>query len=189
MATVNEFYNDSNWEQSSGPVVSRQFETEDLWPHGAASEIGGGDKDVLEAGTHPILAIGAKADRAAVQQVGAVMSIENNLVELNIAHGFICRQFVANILTYNAGVAATWAANYNVGMPVYVDDSAEMSAGVTLSLSPLNSAGSANPLAGFIVPAQDEYDDSLFGGGNSDAYPKAGNNAATVETLVCVMLK
>lgn len=189
MANVDEFYFGTDWEQSSGPIITRQIHDSDLWPHGAASEIGGGNKDVLADGLHPILAIGAVADRAAVMKCGVVVSWLGHLAQVNVAPGFISRQYVANILTYNGGNAATWAAAYNVGMPVYIDDSAPMSSGVTLSLSPLNSAGSANPLAGYLVPAQDEYLDNVVGGANAtDPWPKTGNNAATVETLVTVML-
>ncbi|GAF76398.1 unnamed protein product, partial [marine sediment metagenome] len=66
MATADEFYDDSDWQGSSGPHVMRTFDaSEDLWPHGLASEIDGGDKDVLADGLHPVLAIGARANRAA----------------------------------------------------------------------------------------------------------------------------
>ena len=38
----NEFYTGTDWEQSSGPMVTRNYDASaDLWPHGAASEIGG----------------------------------------------------------------------------------------------------------------------------------------------------
>jgi len=189
MANVNEFYFGSDWEQSSGPIVSRQFDEDDLWPHGAGSEIGGGNKDVLADGLHPVLASGAKADRTLNTLTGVVLTWHAGLAQVNIAKGFVVRQYVANILTYNGGNPNTWAAALNVGMPVYVDDSADLSSGVTLSLSPLNSAGSANPLAGWLFPAQDEYADSGVGGGNTDVWPKASNNGATVEYLVTVLLK
>lgn len=184
-------FQDHPYEQTAWPLVTVQFETGQLWPHGLASEIGGGNKDVLEDGLHPILAIGAKADRAFETLTGIVITVNNAaaLAQVAIGKGLIVKQFVTNILTYAQGVAATWAANWNVGMPVYIDDSAELTDGVTLSLSPLNSAGSENPFAGWIVPCQDEYKDNLVGGPNAaSVYPKAANAGATVEAELCILL-
>jgi len=183
------FYGGTDWEGSSGPILSRQFAAADLWPHGAGSEIGGGDKDTLEAGLHPVLAIGAKADRGN-NLTGVVMTYTNsNLVILNMADKVIVKSYVANILTYSGGNPNTWAATYTIGKPVYVDDSAGLTAGVTLSLSPLNSAGSANPLAGYLMYCQDEYYDSGVGGANTSAtWPVTADNTQLVESLLCVML-
>ena len=53
MATAAEFYNDPDWEGSSGPIIPRTVDaSEDLWPvgTGAMGEIDGGDKDVLADG-------------------------------------------------------------------------------------------------------------------------------------------
>lgn len=186
-----EFYNFTNWEQTTEPLVTVQFESGMLWPHGLASEIGGGNKDVLVNGLHPILAVGAKAIRAIENLTGVVVTVNDNsgLVQLAIGKGLIVRNYVANILTYAQGAAATWAANWIVGMPVYIDDSAELTEGVTLSLSPLNSAGSENPLAGWIVPQQDEYKDIQVGGPNAASlYPKAANAGATVEATLAILL-
>jgi hypothetical protein len=63
---------------------------------------------------------------------------------------------VRNVLTYNGGNEATWG-DINIGDPVYYDRSAGMPAGTYLSKSPLDSAGVANPLFGFVVP-EDETD-------------------------------
>jgi|PlaIllAssembly_1097288.scaffolds.fasta_scaffold01829_7 hypothetical protein len=181
------------WEsQKTEPIVTVQFETGMLWPHGAASEIGGGNKDVLEDGLHPVLAVGSKADRNVHTLTGIVVTVNDDasLAQLCLGKEMAVIQYVTNILTYAQGAAATWAANWNIGMPVYVDDSAELAEGVTLSLSPLNSAGSQNPLAGWIIPCQDEYSNFYVGGANiASAYPKAANAGATVEAQLCILLR
>lgn len=184
------YYNETDWEQSSGPIIPRQFHLADLWPVGLASEIGGGNKDLMADGKHIPLAIGAKALRGK-NRCGVVLSYraEATLAILNIAAGFISRQHVANILTYNGGNPATWAATFVIGQPVYVDDSDALSAGCNLSLSPLNSAGSANPQFGVLTYAQDEYVDYGIGGAGAAAvWPVAADAAQTVETLLPVML-
>ncbi len=181
----NEFYTGTDWEQSSGPMVTRNYDASvDLWPHGAASEIGGGDKDVLANGLHPILAIGPYANKPN-NLTGVVVTYysEADIAILNMADKFISRQYVANILSYTV-----YSATYDIGMPVYVDTSANLSAGVTLSLSPLDSEGAGNPLAGYLHYCQDEYQDTGFGGPNIDAvWPKTASNSVLVESLLCVM--
>jgi len=60
---------------------------------------------------------------------------------------------------------------------------------VTLSLSPLNGAGSGNPVAGYLFYDQDEYVDSVVGGANTAAvWPVAGDAAALVEVTLPVLL-
>lgn len=184
-----EFYGGTDWEQTSGPIIPRQFALGDLWPVGLGAEIGGGNKDVLEDGLHPAVAIGAKAFRPK-NLTGTVISYDAAaaLVVVNLADKFVSRQYVANVLTYDGGNPATFAASFALGAPVYVDDSDGLSAGVTLSLSPLNSAGSANPLFGYVFYCQDDYLDIGVGGPNAAAgLPVAANNAALVESLLCVM--
>lgn len=187
-----EFIHGTNWGQSPYPLTTVEFETGMLWPHGLASEIAGGNKDILEDGLHPILAVGVKADREEKGLTCVVITVNDNaaLAQCAIGKGLMVRQYVANILTYAQGAPATWAANWNVGMPVYVDDSEGLTEGVTLSLSPLNQAGSENPLAGWIVPAQDEYKDIGVGGPNAASlYPKAANNAQLVEATLTILLR
>jgi len=183
------YYTDTDWEQSSGPILPRQYPVGNLWPLGLASEIGGGNKQVLVDGIHPPVAIGLKADRGN-NLTGVVLTYNalGDLAQVNIAEGFITRQWVANILTYNGGNPATWAAAFNIGAPVYIDDSADLSAGCNLSLSPLNSAGSANPFFGYLIYAQDEYVDHGVGGaGVAAVWPVTGDNAHTLEVLLTVM--
>jgi hypothetical protein len=189
MASAAEFYNDTDWQGSSGPYVMRTFDaSEDLWPHGAGSEIDGGDKDVLADGLHPVLAIGAKGNRPR-NLTGVVVTYQSNndRAVLNLAEKVVVRAYVSNILTYSGGSGNTFDTSLAVGDPVYVDDSGPLSAGVTLSESPLNESGSANPLAGYVTRCQDQFDDSGVGGEDGDVFPMTLDNSA-VETLVCVML-
>ena len=193
MASADEFYNDPDWEGSSGPIVSRTADaSEDLWPNGtgAMGEIDGGDKDVLADGLHPVLAVGPKAQRPR-NLTGVVITYQsvNDRAVMNLADKVIVRQFVSNILTYNKGLgtAGTFDQSLAVGEPVFVDDSGPLSAGVTLSRSPLNESGSANPMAGYIWRCQDQYDDSGVSGEDGDVFPMTLANAA-VETELCVML-
>ena len=182
-----EFFSGTDWEQSSGPIVSRKVAVADLWPEGANAV---GTKDDLAGGLHPALAIGGitTADGRPENVTGVVMTYTNDyLVQMNIATGFIVRQFVSNILTYSGVTPATFETAPNIGMPVYVDDSAALSAGVTLSLSPLNSAGLANPQWGSLFYCQDEYRDGEVGGPNAAVtWPPTWANEET-ETEVCVM--
>ena len=182
-----DFIHGTDWEQSSGPIISRMVHLADVWPQGLGSEIGGGNKDVLANGDHPAFAVGAKANRPN-NLVGVVMSYEAaaTLVILNMTDKFTSRQYVANVLTY--GQPDTFAATYVLGAPVYVDDSEALSPGVTLSLSPLNQEGSPNPLFGYVWYCQDDYADEGVGGPNHAAgLPVTADNTKLVEILLCVM--
>lgn len=188
------FYSGTDWEQSSGPYINRYVEEADLWPEGAGGEIDGGNKDELAPASttqpelHPVLAIGPRANRPKNMTGVVVKSEDANKVLVNVAPGFIVRQYVSNILTYSGGAANTWSGSIDAGTPVYVDDSGPLSSGVTLSLSMTNESGSLNPLAGWIFYCQDEYDDSGFGGLNAAGLPHTQSSTATVEVLACVLL-
>lgn len=189
MPSTSEFYNDPNWQGSSGPIIPWTFDaSEDLWPHGLGAEILGGHKDVLEDGLHPVLAIGPRANRPR-NLTGVVITYQaaNDRAVMNMADKVVVRQYVANVLTYSGTAAFTFDASLDVGDPVYVDDSDPLAAGVTLSQSRLNVAGDPNPLAGYIVRCQDQYDDSGVGGVDGDIFPIAVAEELTY-TLVCVML-
>ena len=186
---MDEFVHGPDWQGSSGPYVNRMISTADIWPEGLASEVGGGNKDILAGGLHPIVAIGGQtaADGRQVGQLcGVVVSFENaNLAQVNIAKGMVVKAKVANILTH----PDTYEAAPVIGQPVYVDDSAALSAGVTLSLAAANSAALVNPLAGWLWYDQDEYLDSGVGGANAAAlWPKAWS-VAFAEYDVYVLLK
>jgi len=175
-----EFYTGSDWEVSSGPILTRRAHIDDVWPEGT-----GASKDDLEDGMHPFFAVGPKGQRP-LNLVGVVQKydVDTGCVVLQCAFGFIAQAYVCNITTYAAGDASAWAATLDKHVPVWVDDSDDLPAGVTLSRSNLNDADSENPLAGYTWPDQDEWDDSGKGGGNSDPYPKSftGNDATYVLT-------
>lgn len=187
-----EFYGETDWECSSGPIVTRAYDASaDLWPHGAGSEIAGGDKDVLADGLHPVLAIGPKTSRPH-NLTGVVVTYNslNDRAEVNLGEKVCIKAYVANVLTYSGTSPNTFDTSLAIGEPVYVDDSDALAAGVTLSRSPLNNAvaaGQANPLAGYIHYCQDQYDDSGIGGADGAVYPITVANSLTY-TLVCVLL-
>jgi hypothetical protein len=188
-----EFISGPDWQCSSGPHQPEAYDASaDLWPHGAASEIGGGSKDVLADGLHPVLAVGPKAQRPK-NLTGVVVTYNATLDRaiMNMAEKVCVKQYVANVLTYtteDAGAPATYDTSMAIGEPVYVDDSDALGAGVTLSRSPLNSAGSANPLAGYLFYCQTEYDDSGIGGAEASAsWPKTVAESL-VEAEYCVLL-
>jgi len=138
--------------------------TDLLWPVG-------GTFDTLTDGEHPVLAFGAVANRPA-NLVGVVISYNaaTDIATLNMADKVIVRAYVANILAYAQGAASNWINLVYPGQPVYVDDSDDCSTldtGCTLSFSPNNEDGSANPLAGYVWWCQNEYDDEGVGGPNT----------------------
>lgn len=187
--TIDTFYSETDWQSSSGPYLNRQLALADIWPEGLGSETGGGNKDVLEDGMHQAFAVGATANRPH-NVVGVTVSYNatGDLLQLNVAQGFMFKAYVANVLTYSNGSAATFDQSLALGDPVYIDDSADLDAGVTLSRSPANDAGSLNPLCGYIWYDQDEYADYHVGGPNATAgLPKTVANSLT-NTLVTVML-
>ena len=199
-----EFYGETDWQATSGPVLSRQF----AWVNGAAGVLGVGDiwpvgqnacsdgiedKDDLEDGLHPFVAIGLKAQRPH-NLVGVVMTYNATagLAQINMAPGFAALAYVCNIDTYGGGQpghASGWDDVLIPGEPVYIDDSHEIAAGCTLSRSAANDFAAGNPLAGYLFYAQDDYADFGIGGPNLvDDWPKAMSNIATEYVLVPVLL-
>ena len=188
-----DFQNGSNWEQSSGPIVNVDVHEADVWPVDDNSLAA---KDVLAAGLHPVVAVGGRtaADGRPLNVTGVVItytpgiSTATGVVELNIASGMIVRQYVSNILTYSGTVPDTFEQAPVVGQPVYVDDSAALSAGVTLSMSPTNTGTLLNPRAGVLWYCQDEMANSEMGGAR--AVHTFDNTLAdtAVEQEYCVLL-
>ena len=189
------FTSGTDWQDGeSTPVLSRAVQESDCWPVDDRS--GSGTKDQLAPGLHPIVAVG---DRAAptrpLNVCGAVMTINlsalgtaTDRVQLNIAHGFISRQYVANVLTYAQSTPATFETTPVVGQPVYVDDSNDLGEGVTLSMSPLNDADVENPMAGVLWYCQDEIADGQVGGARAAATFDTALADELVEQEFCVML-
>jgi len=194
MTMPDTFQEGTDWQQSSGPHVIVQVHEADCWP--VDDNSGSGTKDELEDGLHPVIAIGGRtaADGRPLNVTGVVVSVLEgltepvDLVQVNIADGVIVRQYVSNILTYAAGSAATFETAPVVGQPVYVDDSDDLSEGVTLSMSPLNDAGVANPQAGVLWYCQDEYADASVGLGNTSATFDTSLPDEETEQEFCVLL-
>ena len=182
------------YEDSSGPLVVRKYHEADIWP--VDDNSGSGTKDEIADGLHPVVAIGGRtiANGRALNQTGVVLSYEAGLstatgmVEVNIADGVIVRNWVANVLTYSEGDDATYETAPMVGQPVYVDDSDDLSEGVTLSMSPLNDSDVPNPLAGYLTYCQDEYADASVGGPNSAATFDDDLADELVEQAYCIIL-
>lgn len=183
-----EFYTGTDWECTSGPMVTRQVSLNDVWPEGEHNARDGTDKDILAAGKHPALAVGLKANRPE-NMTGVVVSYNANanLVIMNFADKFCSRQYVANVLTYAGNSPATFDQSMSVGDPVYIDDSGDLTDGVTLSRSPLNEQGEDNPFFGYLFYCQDEYQDYGVGGPNAAAvWPKTVPNSLD-ESVYCVL--
>ena len=118
-----EFFSGSNWEQSSGPFVNVQVHESDCWP--VADNSGSGTKDALADGLHPVIAIGGRtaADGRPLNLTGVVVSflvgltVPVGIAQVNIADGFIVRNYVANVLTYSGTAANTFETAPVVGQP------------------------------------------------------------------------
>ena len=195
------FYSGTDWQDSSGPETIVQVHEPYIWPVDDNSEAA---KDALADGLHPVVAIGSRlqADGRANNLTGVVTSFTaglttaTGLARINIADGMIVRNYIANVLTYSGTTTLTFEATPIPGQAVYVDDSAILPAGVTLSLSPLQGvAGTAvpNPLAGYLWYCEDEYGDAAVGGPNvastfdgALAEPEAGE-VPTIQ-VYCILL-
>jgi hypothetical protein len=97
---------------------------------------------------------------AGQQLIGTIVSLDTarSVAFLNTADGAVYRHNVRNVLTYAAGVEATWGP-INIGDTVFYDPSSTMPANCKLSTSPLDNTGAANPVFGTVVMLQDEADD------------------------------
>jgi hypothetical protein len=194
MTMPDEFQQGTDWQQSSGPYVEVDVHESDIWP--IADNSGSGTKDALADGLHPVVAIGGRtaADGRPLNLTGVVVSftpgltVPTGIARINIADGMIVRQYVANVLTYAAGVPATWETAPVPGQPVYVDDSNDLSEGVTLSMSPLNDADVRNPLAGYLWYCQDEFADAAVGGPRTASTFDGTLLGSLVEQEYCVLL-
>jgi hypothetical protein len=189
------FWSGTNWQQSSEPHTIVDVQESDCWPVDDRS--GSGTKDQLAPGLHPVVAIGGRtaADGRPLNLTGVVVSYDGagsgtatDRVEINTADGAIVRNYVANVLTYAAGVPATWETAPVVGQPVYVDDSNDLAEGVTLSMSPLNDADVRNPLAGYLWYCQDEIADGFAGGARLTSTFDGTLAEELVEQTYCVYL-
>jgi len=195
MTTYSEFYG-HGYETSSGPLTIVDVHEDDIWPI-ANNAIAA--KDAIGAGLHPVVAIGGRtaADGRPLNVTGVVISFTAGLtvpfgrVSVNIADGYIVKNYVSNIDEYSGGDPNGWEAAPVIGQHVFVDDSDDLGAGCTLSMSPLNSAGLRNPMAGVLWYDQDEYVDVAQGGSVLAAdfgWPPEWTSDADAEYLVCILL-
>jgi len=192
MTMPTDFMAATDWEQASGPLTIVSVQENDCWPVDTRSISGA--KDTLAAGKHPVIAIGGMtaADGRPLNVTGVVVSFEGtndsgiatDRVNVNIADGYIVRQYVANILTH----PNTYEQAPVVGQPVYVDDSAALSAGVTLSMAAANSAAVKNPQAGILWYCQNEIADGLAGGSRAASTFDGSLLNSLVEQEYCVLL-
>ncbi len=182
------------WQQGSEPYLPAEVQEVDCYPVDDRS--GSGTKDQLADGLHPVVAIGEQAAPSRpLQRTGVVVTIDvttagtaTDRVVVNIADGAIVQQYVANVLTYANDVPATFEQTPQVGQPVYVDDSNDLSEGVTLSMSPLNDGDLENPLAGNLWYCQDEIADGGYGGARLASTFDTSLANELVEQSYCVML-
>ena len=196
MTTFSEFYG-HGYETSSIPLTIVDVHEADIWP--IADNSVSGAKDAIGVGLHPVVAVGGRAavDGRPMNVTGVVISFTAGLatatgrVRLNVADGYIVKNYVSNVYGYpeNGAAANSWENAPVIGQPVYVDDSDDLGAGCTLSMSSNNEIGVANPMAGVLWYCQDEYVDSAQGGPNAETdFPLEWSNIATEEHLVCVLL-
>lgn len=196
-----EFYggatDEALYEDSSDPTTIVQVHESDIWPVDNNCLAGAGGKDQIAGGLHPIVAIGDRAtpDRpenltGVVISFTAGLTTAKGLVRINIADGYIVRNYVANIASYDTNNDAVLETGPIVpGQPVYVDDSSDIVAkGVTVSLSPLNEAGTANPLAGYLWYCEDEYADQAVGGPNVSSTFVTSVSDILAYPIYCILL-
>lgn len=90
------------------------------------------------------------------QLTGTILTVDagDSVAVIDFTCSMVYYHYVRNVLTYAQGAEATWGP-INIGDPVYYDGSGTLAAGVKLSTSPLDASGVANPLFGFVVPAND----------------------------------
>ena len=186
-------YQGTDWAESAlANVPSPKYHFDDVWPQGVGSASDGSDKDPLEAGDHVFLAVGPKTDRTVKTLVGftSVVVEEAEQLELRTTPNEACKAKISNVLTYDQGDPATFVTSIDVGMLVYLDDSPGLPTDVTLSFSPLNAAGDANPLAGIIHRGQSDYDDSGVGGfGASTDFPVTVADELTEVQFAVMLIK
>ena len=191
MTTYAEFNSGTDIQDSSGPQCNRKFEEDVIWPIDD-NVTDGQTKDSLADGLHPVVAIGGlTADDGRPNNItGIVVSYDavSDIAVVNIASCQIVRVYVSNIFTYANEIPTVWETDPIIGQSVYVDDSADLGAGCTLSMARSNHAGTANPLAGYLMYCQDEYVDELIGGPQDAEWGPSWTNEVNEEHLVCVLL-
>lgn len=166
------FKSGPDWECSSGPIITRDFELDAIWPVSANADSAGGSKDILEDGMHPVVAIGPHPSGVKTGRpynlTGVVISYNEDadIAQVNLAEKVCVKNYVSNVDTWTGTTPYTFKTTFYIGMAVYVDDSPGLSLGVTLSTNSNNSDDNPNPLAGYLFYCQDEYGNIEIGGPN-----------------------
>lgn len=190
-----EFTSRIDWQCSSGPIVTRDYHFDDLWPTGLHGFSDGTAKDYLADGLHPVVAVGPTAANGTKSYrprnlTGVVISCNDDaeIAQVNMADKVCAKNYVANVATYSDGAPDTFHTTLTIGMPVYVDDSTGLGLGTTLSTSPINDDGDSNPFVGSFFYCQDEYANIDIAGPNATAdWPKTVANSL-VEAEYCILL-
>ena len=195
MPTYATFYAGATYETSSEPQTVVQVHEADCWPVHDNSVSGA--KDELEDGLHPVIAVGGRTavDGRPMNVTGVVVTVLEgltepvDLVQIDIADGKIVKNYVSNIYTYNGTNPSAWEQAPVIGQPVYVDDSAALGEGCTLSMSQFNVTGTLRtPMAGVLWYDQDEYADASVGGPNTSSDWPLSWASSTYEYVVCILL-
>ena len=161
-----------DWQCSSGPITTRDFHLDVIWPVGLEADDAGGAKDILEDGMHPVVAIGPHPSGVKTGRprnlTGVVISYNEDaeIAQVNLAEKVCVKNYVSNVATYSGQTPTTFKTTFWIGMPVYVDDSGGLGLGVTLSTLNANCDDDPNPLAGYLFYCQDEYGNIEIGGPN-----------------------
>ena len=195
MTTYATFYAGASNETTSEPITSVQVHEADVWPVHDNSV--SGTKDQVDNGLHPVVAVGGRtaADGRPLNITGIVMTVLEgltepvDLIQLNIADGTVVVNYVNNTLSYDGANPLTFESAPVIGQPVYVDDSASLGAGCTLSLSQFNVTGTVrNPMAGVLWYNQDEYANASVGGPNTSSDWPLTWAETIYEYAVCILL-
>lgn len=195
MTTYATFYAGATYETSSEPQTVVQVHEADVWPVHDNSVSGA--KDQVDNGLHPVVAVGGRtaADGRPMNVTGVVVTVVEgltepvDLIQLDIADGKIVKNYVSNISGYDGADPNAWEQAPVIGQPVYVDDSAALGAGCTLSMSQFNVTGTLkNPQAGVLWYDQDEYADASVGGPNTSSSWPLTWASTTYEYVVCILL-
>jgi hypothetical protein len=119
--------------------------------------------DATPTPTNPAMVNGT----AGLQLTGTILTIDavRSVAILDLTPSMVYQHEVRTVTTYAGAVETVWAA-IAIGLPVYYDNSATMPAGCYLSLAAANNLGVANPLFGWVVPADE-----------TDTFPKAAGAA------------
>ena len=125
--------------------------------------------------------------------VGIFVNREDGTTEsalVDVTPKQLVRLPVANVLTYSGGTPDTFAATVSNGVEVYLDNSAALGDTTSLSLSPLNDAGDANPLWGRTSYSftYGELPDTPMGNATiTTAYPVTAGATLTIVSLTLEM--